>query len=251
MSIAAVPLLRAGILGAACLASPIPLLAQDFMFQAPRGSLSFRIGGNAPRGGGDVFDFTTEHLTLETGDLRSVAFAGELSVRLSDRFEAVAGLAAAHASAPSEFADYVEENDEPIRQTTKLQQVPITLGLRAYLNEPGQSIGRFAWIPARVAPYASVHAGATRYTYSQEGDFVDFTDLVIYESTYRSSGWAPTLQVGAGTDVRLRGAAALRFDARYQWASTDPVDEPGEDFGDFDQIDLSGLQATAGIVLRF
>ena len=247
MSIAAVHLLRAGILGAVCLASPIPLIAQDFMFQAPRGSISFRLGGNAPRGGGDMFDFTTEHLTLKPGDLRSAAFAGEFSVRMSDRFEAVAGIAVAHASAPSEFAEYVEENDEPIRQTTKLEQVPLTIGLRAYLSEPGQSIGRFAWIPARVAPYASVHAGATRYSFSQEGDFVDFTDLMIYESSYRSSGWAPTIQVGAGTDVRLRGAAALRFDARYQWAAA----EPSQDFDDFEELDLAGLQATAGIVLRF
>ena len=229
-----------------------PLGAQaggpGFSFRQPRGSLSIRGGLAGATAGGDLFGFATDTLTLSRGDFAGPSLVAEAAFgRPGGRLEAVASLGWATASAPSEFRNWVGEDDQPIAQTTSFKRVPVTLGLRAYVLPRGRAIGRFAWVPSRLAPYVGAGVGATWYRFKQFGEFVDYETLDVFRGEFESSGWGATAYGGAGLDVSLTPVAALTVDARYL-ASRAAV---GGDFEGFGDIDLSGLATTVGFTFRF
>jgi hypothetical protein len=148
----------------------------------------------------------------------------------------------------SEYRDWVDQDDLPIEQTTRLTRVPVTGSLKVYLTPPGRQIGQFAWIPSRVTPFVGAGAGFTWYRFQQQGDFVDFLtdELVIFNSSVTDDGWAQTTQLFGGADVSLGARYALTAQIRYSWASKNM----SFTFEDFDDIDLSGVQATVGFLVR-
>lgn len=239
-------LARAAHSGASSVA-PAASGTRDFLFGAPKASIGVRLGMNFARAGGDVFDFTTRHLTLDRGDFGAVGIALDLALRLNSRLDAVLGLAYGGTTKRSEFRDYVDEQELPIEQETSFAQLPVTAGLKAYILPRGRSIGRLAWVPARVAPYIGAGGGVVRYRFEQAGDFVDVEDLSIFTDTFTSSGWTPVAHLFTGVDIGVSPRAALTAEARYAWASA----EPGADFVGFDTIDLAGLQTTVGLSWRF
>ena len=85
------------------------------------------------------------------------------------------------------------------------------------------------------------------YRFQQDGDFVDFSTIRVFTDTFDSSGWTPTAQAFAGTDVSLNPRFALTAELRYQWANA----SLSRDFSGFKAIDLSGLSVTAGVSIRY
>jgi hypothetical protein len=79
------------------------------------------------------------------------------------------------------------------------------------------------------------------------GDFIDFEDLTIFSDLFNSEGWTPTVHVFGGMDIKLSPRFYLAIEASYAWAESDM----GEDFVDFDPIDLAGFQVTAGLQIVF
>ncbi|GLC26265.1 outer membrane beta-barrel protein [Roseisolibacter agri] len=218
-----------------------------FLFRPPIGAITLRGGVDRALGNSEVFDFARERLTLGSNAFTGFNVGVDLSINLSDRVDVVLGASHARSSAKSEFRRFVDQDDLPIEQTTALARTPITASVRAYLTPRGRSIGRFAWIPSRVAPYVGAGGGALWYRFSQEGDFVDEETLDVFPATLRSSGWTPTAHGLAGVELSLSPHVALSTEARYTWARAAMSD----DFTNFDRIDLSGLVATAGLSLRF
>ena len=108
-------------------------------------------------------------------------------------------------------------------------------------------MSRFAWIPSRLTPYVGAGGGAISYEFRQIGDFVDFVDLSVFSSTFRSSGWAPSVHAFGGVDVLAYRRLYLSAEARYVWASA----TLGRDFIDFDPIDLGGFRIGAGARIVF
>jgi hypothetical protein len=223
---------------------------RDFLFGAPDVTLGVHAGWASPRAGGDIFDFTREQLTVGKGDFASASWGLHLGVRATERLEVAVDMTFADAEARSELRNWEEEDGRPIEQTTRLRRRPLSVSLKGYLMDRGRSISRFAWIPAPVAPYVGAGAGIMWHSFEQSGDFVDDLDpedAFIYSDIYRSSGTSPTAHVLAGLDVSVGPRFVLTAEGRYLWAS----DEMGRDFVDFDDIDLAGFQATAGISVRF
>lgn len=219
-----------------------------FLFGAPHAFFALRVGASFPRASSDVFDHSREFLTLERGDFAGVAVSGDLGVHLSSRLDGVFSIGVSHAGQPSEDRYYEDEDTGlPIRQRTSFTQVPVTLGLRFSLAPAGRSVGKLAWIPSRVVPFIEAGGGLTYYRFVQSGDFVDYTDLTIAPAELRSSGWGPTAYVVGGVDVSLSPRWALTAQARYTRASAGM----NQSFSDFDDIDLSGLQTTVGLNVRF
>ena len=223
-----------------------------FLFKRPVASLTLRAGYSVPRASSDVFDEDLRLLTLDRSDYNAFAVGGDLAIRLSDRFDAVFGLAYSRAEARSEFADWDAVDGLPIEQETQFTRLPLTGSLKAYLLSTGRSIGRFAWVPARWSPYVGAGGGMMWYRYHQTGEYVDFGSCDdegcdIIAGTSESTGWTPTAHVMAGADFSLSPRLALNVEGRYGWAS----DEMSSDFVDFDKIDLAGLQATVGFSVRF
>lgn len=219
-----------------------------FLFREPRVHVTLRTGFAGATARGELFDFTTDTLTLGRGDFGALALAADVAIgRPGSRLDVVMGAGYAASSAPSEFRNWVDNEDRPITQVTTFRRVPLTASLRAYLLPRGRAVGSFAWLPSRIAPYVGAGAGAMWYRFEQKGDFVDYETLDVFTDAFETSGWGPMAQAMAGADFALGARAAITADARYVYAKAGV----GGDFAGFDDIDLSGISTTVGITFRF
>ena len=218
-----------------------------FLFREPRATLTLRLGWNAANARSDLFSFATEQLTLDRNDFSSLGFDADLAVRIRPRTRLVVSLSMSGSEKDSEFRDYLDNNDLPIEQTTSFLRMPVTVGLRQYLTMPGQSIGRLAWIPSRVAPYVGAGAGVMFYQFEQTGDFIDFETMEVFADHFTSEKFTPTANVLAGLDYSLSARFGLTTEARYVWARG----ALSRDFSGFHRLDLSGLSTSVGLTIRF
>ncbi|MDQ6828210.1 MAG: outer membrane beta-barrel protein [Gemmatimonadota bacterium] len=225
--------------------------AQDggngFLFSEPRATLTLRGGFDHANANSGLFSFTTSRLTIDRGDFSSPTIGVDLAIRLNSRLELAGGVGFSQTTKPSAFRHFEDNNNLPIEQRTRFQRVPITLSLKAYLLPRGRTIGSFAWIPARIAPYIGAGAGVMWYRFDQRGDFIDSNTLAVFNDNFASSGAAPAAHVMAGFDVSLNPRFLLTADGRYTYAKA----TLGSDFANFDKIDLSGFAVTAGVAVRF
>ena len=219
----------------------------DFSFGSPRGFLGIRIGKFFPRAQSDIFDMITSQLTIDKNDFRAWDLGIDGGVNLRDRIDLVFSLDYMRRSKDSMFREFVDENDLPITQTTRYEQLPMTGGVRLLLVPRGRSVGKLAWLPSRVVPYIGGGAGIQWYRLEQEGDFVDELTFEIFRARLESSGWTPTAYAGGGVDINIVKSVFLTLDLRYSWARP----ELKRDFVSFDKMDLSGLRATGGVQWHF
>ena len=120
-------------------------------------------------------------------------------------------------------------------------------GVKFALVERGLEVSRLAWVPKQVVPYVGGGGGAVHYDLLQFGDFVDFRTSRIFASTLTSGGWAPMAQAFAGVDVRVLKRVYVTLDGRYQWSNA----TLGNDWIDFEPIDLNGFKLAAGASVIF
>jgi hypothetical protein len=230
--------------------APLALRAQDsgngFLFGDPVARLNLRAGYAHAIAGGDVFQETTDLLTLSKSDFSGPMVGGELAFRLSPRVDLSFVADYAGVTRNSHYRHFVDNNGGEIEQATTFQRVPMTANVRLYLAPRGRSIGRLAWIPAGVVPWVGAGAGAMWYRFRQEGDFVDFANGNVLALKVESSGVTPAAQGMGGVDITLTPHIALTGDARYTWAKA----RPGNDFQGYDRIDLSGVSMTLGLTIR-
>jgi outer membrane protein W len=238
----------ASMLGAALLAVAPQLVAQSagngFLFEQPSGSVTIR-GGYA-HASASADQSIANPLNLDDGNFGGAEFGADVAVRVAPQLSLVLGASYAGASKDSYYRDVVDENNANIIQTTQLRRVPVMLTLRGYLTPPGRAVGRFAWVPARFAPYVGIGGGAMWYRFNQHGDFVD-TNNNIYPNDMTTSAWTPAAQGVIGADMNLTPRLALTGEAKYIWArgSLD------QNFVGFNKVDLSGLSATIGLTVRY
>ncbi len=218
-----------------------------FLFHAPQAALSLRLGRAWPSANSRVFDFTAQQLTLNRGHFAGFSAAADLDVTLTHRFALQLGAAVSSREAGSEYRDFVDNKDLPIEQRTTFERAPLTLGLKWFAKSPGRSLGRFAWVPSKFAPYVAGGVGMMYYRFHQTGDFVDFSNFDVFHSTMESSGWTNMAYGATGVDYALSTRLGLLTEARYERAHG-PM---SSDFVGFDRIDLSGVSVTAGLHLRF
>lgn len=232
------------------LAAPAEVTAQGgpgFLFSRPHVSLGIRTGYSVPRLSSHIFEFSRQEFTLNRFDFDAPYLGGELAVRLSERWDVAltAGWSESHGS--SEYRYWVDQDNLPIEQETTFQTVSVAAGARYYFRDRGRSIGRFAWVPARLAPYVGAGIGVVSYDLTQSGDFVDFQTLDIVSDVLTGSGSGASLHASAGADVSIGKQFYLTGEARYTLASGGM----DGDYSLYPWIDLSGLQLTTGISLRW
>lgn len=248
VGLAAAAVVAAGLVSAG---AARPAAAQEggegFLFRAPVASVIVRGGWTNPAAGGDLFAFTREQLTVDRGDFGSTSFGADLALHVSPRVDLVLGGSFARSRAPSEFREWVDQDQAAIEQTTEFRRIPVTASARFYLTPRGRSVGRYAWVPARFAPYVGAGGGMTWYKFRQAGDFVDYETLDVFPDQLETNGRAATAHAMAGVDMTLTNHFGLTAEARYG-VGRGPV---GGDFQGFDRIDLSGATATVGLFVRF
>ena len=171
----------------------------------------------------------------------------EVGIPVHRRVDVVIGLDVSRASASSEYRDYVEDNDLPIAQQTRLTVVPLAAGVKLYLTPRGREVSRYAFLPSRVRVYAGGGGGGVWTKLEQTGDFVDFVDLSIFSAALRSSGWGWSAHGFGGVELSLRPRWSLAVEGRYVRAAAGL----GEDFVRFAPMDLSGVRVRAGFHVSF
>ena len=226
----------------------------DFLFGRPGGSIGVRGQWVFARADSPIFDFTTGEfpcrrcLTLEKSDINAPGIAVDVGVPINSRLDGLFGIEFNRAAANSEFRDFVDTDDLPIKQTTVFTQVNLSGSVELALLPRGREIGQFAWLPGAVVPYVGAGGGFLWYRFGQEGDFIDFFDDAVFTDRFTSSGWTPSGHVFAGVDVKLTQRVYVSTEARYLWARTDL----SQDFVDFTEgIDLAGLRVSGGIQFLF
>ena len=238
-----------------CAAGPALAQAQgspsrpDFLFGAPDGSIAIRGGWVFARAGSDLYTFVERELTIDKADFNSASFASDFGIALSSRADAVIGVDYTQTSIASEYRGFVDNNRLPIEQTTSLKALNLTGSIRFALAPRGREISRLAWIPRSVVPYVGAGGGMVWYRFQQAGDFIDALDprLGVFSDTFTADGWTPSAHVLGGVDVRVYRRLYLTLDGRYIWAAGDL----GNDFENFDPIDLAGFRFGAGINVVF
>ena len=234
--------------------SRAPLMAADpedrpsgFGFHAPRIFIGGHMGMNFPRAKSDFFDMTTRELTLERKDFRTEIYGFDFGVPFHANFAAVASFDYGRATKRSEVRDFVEENGDPIVQKTRFSQYSFVGTLRFYPIKIGETVGSYAWVPARVLPYVGAGAGVVHYNLRQYGDFVDTETYNIFTTSMDSRGSGLAKHVAGGMDIAINSRLVINVEARYSWAKPDLA----YDFVGFDPIDLDGLKVLGGIYFRF
>src|SRR5712692_252973 len=128
-----------------CLSVPDRVQAQGsgngFLFRAPGGEVSFRGGFDRATAGSDIFAFAVKQLTLSQRDFSSPTFTTDVDYVLTRRLDARFSFGVSQSSTPSSFRDFVDNNRQEIQQTTGFMRVPLTASIKAYLSNPGRSVG--------------------------------------------------------------------------------------------------------------
>jgi hypothetical protein len=227
---------------------PVGLQAQDgYMFRAPVVSINLRVGASLPTASDPLHRFFMDELTLSRRDFASVAIGGDVAVHVNPRVDLLGSISLARTDRGSWFRDWVDENDLPIEQSTRIRRTPVLVGVRLYARDRGESAGRFAWVPNHFLPYVGGGAGVMWYELEQEGWFVDFDDLDIFSDFFYASGSTPLAGVFGGAEWWPTARLGFNVEGRFTYARA----TLRGDFRDFDHIDLSGFQLMAGLSTRF
>lgn len=240
------------VLAAGAVVAPGALRAQGgsgFLFDQPNLSLKFEGGYGWQVASSGAYDWIRQEHTIGQRDLDAPYLGGELGFGLNDHFEIAIAVGHQSGRVQSEYRRWVDTDNLPIRQTTRLRQIPAVASLKIYPLARGRSVGRLAWVPRGVVPFIGGGAGFVSYTFEQEGDFVDFETPTrdVYYDRVTSEGEAFLARAQAGFNVSLGKQFVLTLEGRYNWSDT-PM-QGG--WVDFDNIDLDGLQAIGGLAIRF
>lgn len=219
-----------------------------FLFFRPSGSWTLRGGYTMPSANSDIFSFTSNNFTVNRGDFSTFDVGGDLAFTIAPRFDLVFDISYSGMSKGSEYRNFVDNNQQPIQQTTSFQRTPITVNVRYYLTDRGRQIGQYAWVPNRIVPYVGAGVGAMYYDFEQKGDFIaSDSAMTVFPDALLSRGWAPMAQLLGGVEWELGPNWSLRTEARYLAGSA----ALSSDFVGFHRIDLSGMTSSVGFFLRF
>ena len=226
---------------------PPRMPAPDFLLKRPIGSVGVRGSWVFARAGSDLFEFLHEQLTIDKADFRGPAVAIDVARAVTPRLDAVFGLEYGSTSMRSEYRHLVDNDFLPIEQTTALRTFHLIGEVRYAFVPRGYAVSRLAWVPRGMVPYAGAGAGAVWHEFEQSGDFVDYVDQSVFNDTFRSAGWGPTVHAFGGVELHVHRRLFATVEARYVWADV-PLDST---FVDFDPIDLAGFRTAAGINVVF
>ena len=242
--------------GLALSASPsaLELHAQkrDFLLGTPKASLSLRAGLSMPRagsgnGGVSLWDDIRDQLEISAADLRGVYVGADLGIRASEHVDVVFTVGHTSSATQSEFRRWRDEDDVPITQVTEFTTTPVTAGVKLYLMPRGRAVGRYAWIPRTLNPYAGIAGGIVRYRFEQHGDFVDYETLDIFSDRFWSVATGATAHLFTGVDIGVNNRMMFTGEVRYGFAKA-PLNR--DFFRGFADLDLTGLQISGGLSFR-
>src|SRR4051794_13441352 len=193
----------------------------DFFFGPPRVWLNIRGSILVPRASGDLFTLITDQLTVDRSDLRAGGFGTDFGTVLTPAFDWVIGFDVNRNDTVSEYRHFIASNDQPIKQRNEFRQAGLSTGVRFTPGGRGTRISNYAFVPRRLAPFAGGGVTVAHYSFTQQGQFVDYTDLAVFTDRFTSDGWSVGPYIQGGADVQAWKHLFITFDARYTWMHSD------------------------------
>jgi len=226
---------------------PRPSTGNGFLFHEPTGTFSLRGGYSRANAGSDLFALQEKQLTIGPRGFDALSLGLDLGFNVSRRLDVGVTLDGTTRSHASEYRNFLDNNNQPIKQTTSLSTVGLSANLKYDLQDRGRAISNFAWIPSHYVPYVGVGAGVIRYDFTQKGDFIDFQTNAVNSDQLNASNWGAMAQVFSGLSYTLGPRWSLLTEARYTLSSA----SLNKDYSDLGRIDLSGLSLNVGTSIRF
>ena len=193
----------------------------------------------------DVLPGVSGSLNFDIGDFRAYPIFGEWNMGFGDRLEVSVGVGYQNKKVDSRYLDLINTEappgtDQEIRQELRLRMIPIS-GTVKFL--PLGTAGGFQ-------PYVGAGISAVNFQYTETGDFVDPTDLTIFNDKFTADGFAFGTLILGGIRMPLGGDVyALQIEGRYMFGSGDTGGFEAGFLGD--KIDLSGGSLNFGFLIRF
>jgi hypothetical protein len=232
------------------LVAAVPAGAQTgngFLFHEPNATFSFRVGYSRANAASDLFALQQKQLTIGPRGFDALSLGADLGFTVSRRLDVGVSVDGTTRSHGSEYRDWLDNNNLPIKQTTSLSTFGVTANLKYNFRDRGRAISNFAWIPSHYVPYIGVGAGVIRYDFTQKGDFIDFQTSVVNSDQLNASNWGAMAQVFSGVSYTLSPRYSLLTEARYTLSSA----TLNKDYIELGRIDLSGLSLNVGTSIRF
>jgi hypothetical protein len=200
----------------------------------------FSVAGADSRAEGDVLVANRQNalpLSFQIDDFNSVSVGGEWLAGAGRFVEFGIGVGYYGRTVPSVYEDFVDSDGSEIEQELKLRIVPFTATVRLL---PFGSDGPFQ-------PYIGGGLGLFNWHYSEIGEFVDPSDLSIFNERFIASGTDAGPVILGGIRLPIGDQANIGGEIRYQRArgSLDAEDFLG------DTIDLGGYTYSAVFHLKF
>jgi len=217
--------------------APHPSTGKGFLFGEPTGTFSLRAGYSRANAGSDLFTLQRQQLTIGPRGFDALSLGADLGFNVSRRLEVGVSLDGTTRSDASEYRNWLDNNNQPIKQTTSLSTVGLSANLKYSFHDRGRTISNFAWIPSHYVPYVGVGAGVIRYDFTQKGDFIDFQTKAVNSDELNAANWGAMAQLFTGLSYTLGPRYSLLTEARYTLSSA----SLNKDYSDLGRIDLSGL----------
>jgi hypothetical protein len=233
-------------LAAAVLLLPICALAQEEWYPLKTGTISFRIGYFMPTGNSDIWDENTADLTYEVSDFNNYLVGIEFNYFATRHFTVGVAIDYYKKSINSNYRDYVDDQGYEITQDITLEIVPVT-GTFKFMPLGNGSPGYRGQRGSSFVPWIGAGIGIYPFRYEEFGEFIDFSDMSIYDGDFITEATAFGFHFAGGVVVPV----GFDWDAFAEFRYAVVKGDLSEDFLGFDPIDLGGAGFIFGASYRF
>jgi outer membrane protein W len=221
------------------IATALPASAQQRRpYNAEPNSLRLRIGQFQPDGDSQYWEQREFDFTGSVEDFDDVVFGADYVHMLTERFGIMVTSAYYEGENTAAFLDFEDDLGFDIVHDTTLEILRFDVGM----------VYHFLRRDAAVSPYAGAGFGLYGYDLEESGDFIDFdAGGEIFSGTFTASGNTVGTFLLAGIEIPVTPQFAFFGEGRWHWVE----DELDDDFEDFGDIDLGGVELAGGLSFRF
>jgi len=204
---------------------------------APGQSLNFKIGIFTPSLQSDLWEVNKENLYFSNEDLQDLFYGLEYEHFAGRHFSFTLEAGTFEKTVYSQYRDYEYDDGSPIYQNLYLTIGGLEANIKIYPLGHRRIFN----------PYIGAGVGIYYWEYEQWGDFIDFTNMEVYEGTGYTEAYTPGINVRGGFVFRFRRHMGVSFEAKYQYIKG----QLSNLFEGFEKLDLSGLTLNVGLNLFF
>lgn len=202
-------------------------------------SIRLRAGLFTPDGDSAFWDQNRVDLTGDANDFQDWTGGVDYTVDIMPNFALMFSVDEFEGALTQSYRNFSDNFGHRVAHDTTLDIVPLRAGIMVKLAPPRSP----------VVPYVGAGGGIYFWDYTEEGDFIDFTqhNLPVFSDRLEDSGTAFGYYFLAGLEVPISHNMSVLAEGRWDKAD----DDFSQDFEGFPKIDLSGKSVVGGLSFRF